>query len=444
MGHKWGAVFIMRDNISEQRALLLLEDGNYFVGTGFGFTNRITLKERVVTALEPDRLCGELCFNTGMSGYQEVLSDPSYAGQMICFSFPHIGNVGANAQDYECPRPHALGLICREYPTEPSNWRSELGLISWLKQHRISGICGMDTRALVHHLRERGSLRALLGTFAPEDFLQRGDTGNIRAEVLQLLLAQLRRSPEMTGRNLSPEVNGAQSGNYDKPVLEQWLPLQTAHYVGRDGPGNSAVRRELHVVVLDFGIKANILQSLCRFATKVSVLPLPAAPADSVTKEMWQDIVCLRPDGLFLSNGPGDPQPVFEQVDGVLQEAFSVKLPVFGICLGHQILALSLGAKTLHMHHGHRGINHPVWNMQRNALEITSQNHGFCVAEEGLSESLEVTHRSLFDSSIEGIRSREIPAFSVQYHPESSPGPHESQYLFCDFTSLMEKHPNVF
>ncbi|WGK68319.1 glutamine-hydrolyzing carbamoyl-phosphate synthase small subunit [Candidatus Haliotispira prima] len=465
---------MMHEQVSGRTGLLLLEDGHYFLGHSFGFSNQITVTDSGAEAIEAtdlDRLCGELCFNTGMSGYQEVLSDPSYAGQMICFSFPHIGNVGTNGEDYECPTPHALALISREYPTGPSNWRSGGGLIPWLERHRISGICGMDTRALIHHLRENGSMRAMVGTFRAEEGREEdlgcpaGSSGSgtllLKPDVLQLLLEHLRRSPQMTGRELSSEVTRREVETYKEAckteagsprLSEKWLPMEThsgyslrppgpesghgqSKGPSREGPSREAKGRALHIAVLDFGIKENILRSLERFAAKVTVFPLHSS---------WQDIAGTRPDGLFLSNGPGDPEPVFRQIAGVLEQAFAVRLPIFGICLGHQILALSLGAKTEHIHHGHRGTNHPVLNILGNTVEITSQNHGFCVAEEGLPSSLEVTHRSLFDSSIEGVRSLDYPAFSVQYHPESSPGPHDSMYLFRDFIDLAERHPNVF
>ncbi len=410
-------------------ALLLLEDGHYFAGRSLGFSNQISIRAGQLSITDSSRLCGELCFNTGMSGYQEVLSDPSYAGQMICFSFPHIGNAGCNREDHERLQAHALGLICREYPTSPSNWRSEMALLDWLEQQRIGGICGLDTRALISHLRERGSQRALLGRLGPELL---DSSGCVPKQVLELLLGHLRASPDMSGQDLASKVSCEQPLVYGREVMRRWLPIESHAGTVRNG---QSVSRKLHVAVLDFGIKENILQSLQRFVAKVTVLPLQSC---------WQDIAALRPDGLFLSNGPGDPQPVYPKIAPVLQQSFAAKLPIFGICLGHQFLALSLGAKITYMHHGHRGVNHPVLNLNSNTVEITSQNHGFCVTEDDLPPSLEVSHRSLFDLSIEGIRSLEQPAFSVQYHPDASPGPHDSLYLFREFVDLMEKCPNVF
>ena len=437
--------------------LLLLEDGYFQLGEGFGFTNdiyRVSGKQsEILQATNIQKLCGELCFNTSMSGYQEVLSDPSYAGQFICFSFPHIGNVGANSEDYESRKPHALGIVCREAPTAPSNWRSQNHFGAWLKHHQISGICDIDTRALIRHLRENGSLRTLLGTLQPDQINapKSGFPGEfgVKPEILDSLLAYLRRSPKMTGQNLGSGVSREQQDPYQSPLRQNWWPLESLENLGNNTENvrniesiqnsisseQSTLRRELHIAVLDLGTKENILQSIKRFTDNVTVFPCSSS---------WNEIAACKPDGLLLSNGPGDPQPLYEKVAPLLKAALAIKLPIFGICMGHQLLALSLGAKTSYMHHGHRGVNHPVLNISHNTVEITSQNHGFCVAEEDLPASIEVSHRSLFDSCIEGIRSREYPAFSVQYHPESSPGPHESMYLFRDFIDLMEKQPNVF
>ena len=470
--------------------LLLLEDGYFQLGRGFGFANHIVsapvlgekTKQGAPNAIEsaieasencaiqatniatlPEKLCGELCFNTSMSGYQEVLSDPSYAGQFICFSFPHIGNVGANPEDCESPTPHALGLICREAPTAPSNWRSQNHFEAWLNRHRISGVCDIDTRALIRHLRENGSLRAMLGTLEPSQMEPTQSSGlgscpssdmgqfRVQPEILGSLLAYLRRSPKMAGQNLGSGASRAQKGPYQSPLRQNWWPLKILESTenskntenieragNKENPAKTNIRpqkSELHIAVLDLGAKENILQSLKRFTDSVTVFPCSSS---------WAEIAASQPDGLLLSNGPGDPQPLYEKVAPLLQAALAVKLPIFGICMGHQLLALSLGAKTGYMHHGHRGVNHPVLNVQRNTVEITSQNHGFCVSEKDLPANIEVSHRSLFDSCIEGIRSREHPAFSVQYHPESSPGPHESMYLFRDFIDLIERQPNVF
>ena len=393
--------------------LLLLEDGYFFLGRSFGFSNQIRISGEQVFAVDTVKLCGELCFNTGMSGYQEVLSDPSYAGQMICFSFPHIGNVGCNDEDYECAQPQALAMISREHPTEPSNWRSGSTLLAWLERHGISGISGMDTRALIRHLREHGSKRALLGTLSPELL----DGGRLKPDVLAVLLQHLLTSPSMTGQDLASQVTCSKAKPYQ--VSAKWA-AQKSHF----GPSGKLLETpkkfvrsgasDLQIAVLDLGIKENILRSIKCFASKVTVLPLGSC---------WSDLIAIRPSGLLLSNGPGDPEPVYQKVAGILEQSFAARLPIFGICLGHQILALSLGAKTAHMHHGHRGINHPVCNILRNTVEITTQNHGFCVIEDSLPQGLEVTHRSLFDSSIEGIRSLDYRPFrcSITQNPPQDP-----------------------
>ncbi len=412
---------------SDLLGLLLLEDGHFFLGHSFGFSNQICIDVNGFLAADVSRLCGELCFNTSMAGYQEVLSDPSYAGQMICFSFPHIGNVGCNAEDNECVVPKALAMISREYPTNPSNWRSGKTLQQWLEKHHISGISGIDTRALIIYLRQHGSKRALLGTLEQNLF----DDNELKSKAITMLLRHLQDSPVMSGQNVVSQISRYPVGKYHGSLFLEWLPLEQKNLLQTPDIDKECARiANLHVVVLDFGIKENILRSLKHFVTTVTVLSYESS---------WEKIVALQPDGLFLSNGPGDPEPVYHKIAVILEQAFAARLPIFGICLGHQILALSLGAKTIHMHHGHRGSNHPVLNILRNEVEITSQNHGFCIEESSLPEDVEITHRSLFDFCIEGIRSRKYPAFSVQYHPESSPGPHDSVYLFDDFIRLMEK-----
>ena len=415
--------------------LLLLEDGSFFLGIGFGFFNQFGLNGNQIWATEPAKLCGELCFNTAMSGYQEVLSDPSYAGQVVCFSFPHIGNVGCNDEDYESKQPHALAMITREYPTYPSNWRSNNSLSAWLEKYQISGISGIDTRALIHRIRKHGSQRVLLGQPSVELL----DSHSLKAGVLPVLLQHLCNIPFMVGSNLASQVSRQEQHSYRCIISEKWLPPNNPKNFGIEEKQHrqehlTLDRTHYHIAVLDLGAKENILNSLHYLRTKITIFPLDSS---------WEEIISIVPSGLLLSNGPGDPEPVYDIIQPMLQKVLAARLPIFGICLGHQVLALSLGAKTLHMHHGHRGINHPVLNISCGTIEITSQNHGFCVGEASLPEGIEVTHRSLFDSSIEGIRSLEYPAFSVQYHPEASPGPHDSLYLFHDFINLMENNSNV-
>ena len=367
-------------------AALVLESGKVFYGQGIGTTGQAV---------------GEVCFNTGLSGYQETLTDPSYAGQLVTFTFPHIGNVGANTEDEEAAQSFARGCILREPVTAPSNWRSDYPFTDWLKRQGLIGLAGVDTRALTHHIREAEAPTATLvhRTAGPLD--------------IEAALAAARAWPGLTGMDLAAEVTTPQRYDWREGL---WM---------RDPPPP-----RFSVVALDYGAKRNILRCLVDAGCAVTVLPASASAAN---------ILSHAPDGVFLSNGPGDPQATGENgAEASLRAVLEAGVPVFGICLGHQILARTLGAKTKKMRQGHRGANHPVQVLASGRVEITSQNHGFAVDEASLPDTVEVTHRSLFDGSNEGIRSRLYPAFSVQYHPEASPGPQDSQHLFKQFTDLME------
>lgn len=376
-----------------RRACLILADGTRLFGFGLGASG---------TSI------GEVCFNTSMTGYQEVLTDPSYAGQIITFTFPHIGNTGCNAEDIESHRPVAAGLIIREPITAPSSFRSEMHLDAWLVKHRISGICGVDTRALTRHIRTHGAQNAAI--IVSDAAISEAD--------LDAAAAQLKGYPSMKGMELAKTVTT--KNNY------QWS--ETEWELGK-GYGQLE-NAQYKVVAIDFGEKLNILRSLAARDCAVMVVPSTAS-AD--------DILALKPDGVFLSNGPGDPAATARYASETLKVLIEKNVPIFGICLGHQLLALAMGATTEKMHQGHRGANHPVKNLQTGAVEITSQNHGFVVKEDGLPDDVEVTHISLFDQTIEGVRHKTKPAFSVQYHPESSPGPNDSKYLFDQFVRMMSE-----
>ncbi len=378
-------------------AALVLADGSAFVGRGLGATGRAV---------------GEVCFNTSMTGYQEILSDPSYAGQIITFTFPHIGNIGANPEDIETATPAARGLVLRADITEPSNWRAVQGLDAWLKSHNLIGIAGIDTRALTCRIRDLGAPEGCLG-HDPEAPAHGG---------LDLAALQARATdwPGLEGMDLAKEVTCAQSYGWDET---RWS--LGSGYGLQEAPN-------YHVVAVDFGAKRNILRCLATLGCRVTVVPA-AATAD--------DILRHRPDGVFLSNGPGDPAATGEYAVPTVKALLAEPdLPIFGICLGHQILSLALGAKTRKMHLGHRGANHPVKDLASGRVEITSQNHGFVVDPASLPPEVEPTHVSLFDGSNEGIALKGRPVFSVQYHPEASPGPHDSHYLFERFLANVEAH----
>ena len=376
---------------SRPTAVLVLSDGSVFKGRGFG---------AAVTNV------GEVCFNTSMTGYQEIMTDPSYAGQIITFTFPHIGNVGANRKDQETGAPSALGMITRQLPTAPANWRSESSLEAWMVAHNLPGIAGVDTRALTRHIRDAG---------APTGVICHNPDGVFDIDALA---AQARDWPGLAGMDLAIEVTRDAEAKWDEG---SWDFLSATHLA------TDAAHR---VVAMDFGCKDNILRCLTDAGCDVTVVPAETK-ADT--------ILAMKPDGVFLSNGPGDPAATGGYAAGEISAIIDSGLPVFGICIGHQLMALAMGASTTKMDRGHRGANHPVKDLTTGRIEITSQNHGFVVDPDSLPDTLEVTHLSLFDGSVEGLRHREKPAFCVQYHPESSPGPHDSRYLFELFTALMEE-----
>ena len=381
----------LRANRDNPTAALVLADGSVFTGYGFG---------AAITNV------GEICFNTSMTGYQEILTDPSYAGQIITFTFPHIGNVGANNQDFETIKPAALGLIVRQAVTNPASWRATSDLDSWLKTHNLPGISGIDTRALTRRIRDLG---------APLGALCHAPDGNIDIDALK---AQAAAWPGLKNMDLAIDVTCDNPHDWHQG---SWQMDKSAHL---ETPS------KYKVVAMDFGCKHNILRSLEDAGCAVHVVPANAT-AD--------EIMALQPDGVFLSNGPGDPAATAAYAGPQIAKLVDQNMPVFGICIGHQLMAWALGAKTHKMDRGHRGANHPVKDLATGKIEITSQNHGFVVDPNSLPATLEVSHISLFDQSVEGLRHTSKPAFCVQYHPESSPGPHDSRYLFERFTDLMEK-----
>ena len=371
-------------------AALVLADGAVFWGRGFG-------------AYSAGRV-GELCFNTGMSGYQETLTDPSYAGQIITFTFPHIGNTGANPADMEANNPAALGLIVKQDPTQPSNWRSMQTLDAWLSTHGLPGLAGADTRALTLHIRDAGPPNGVLAY--PSD-------GRFDIAALQ---AQAQAWPGLEGMDLAASVSCTQS--------YEWTQGTWSHPDGFASPAPGA----RHVVAVDYGAKRNILRSLVSAGCRVTVVPAAATA---------EDILRHRPDGVFLSNGPGDPAATGAYAVPAIRGVLDARVPVFGICLGHQLLALALGGRTYKLMRGHRGANQPVKTLATGRVEITSQNHGFAVDDSSLPDGVHVTHTSLFDGSNEGIACPTRKAFSVQYHPEASPGPSDSVHLFGRFVAMM-------
>ena len=372
-------------------AILVLSDGSVFKGHGFG---------AAVTNV------GEVCFNTSMTGYQEIMTDPSYAGQIITFTFPHIGNVGANTKDNETGAPSALGMITRQLPTAPASWRSESSLEAWMVANDLPGIAGIDTRALTRRIRDAG---------APTGVICHDPEGNFDIDALT---AQAKAWPGLAGMDLAIEVTREAEASWDEG---SWDFLSASHN------SSDAAHR---VVAMDFGCKDNILRCLTDAGCDVTVVPAETTA---------ETILAMKPDGVFLSNGPGDPAATGSYAANQISTIIDSGLPVFGICIGHQLMALAMGASTKKMERGHRGANHPVKDLATGRIEITSQNHGFVVDEDSLPDTLEVTHLSLFDGSVEGLRHREKPAFCVQYHPESSPGPHDSRYLFDRFTTLMDE-----
>ncbi len=376
-------------------AVLVLSTGTVIEGHGIGATGHAA---------------GEVCFNTAMTGYQEILTDPSYAGQIITFTFPHIGNVGANPDDIETSNLAASsgvrGCILRASVTDPSNYRAIQHLDDWLKARGIIGICGVDTRALTAWIRENGM---------PNAVIAHEDTGKFDLDVLKKEAAGW---PGIEGADLAKDVTCGQSYDWDETLWK----------LG-DGFGRQE-SPECHVVAIDYGLKRNILRCLASAGCKVTVVPASTSA---------EDVLARKPDGIFLSNGPGDPAATGEYAVPEIKKLVDSGLPVFGICLGHQILALALGAKTTKMHQGHHGANHPVKDHTTSKVEITSMNHGFTVDRDSLPEGLEETHVSLFDGSNCGLRLKGKPVFSVQYHPEASPGPQDSHYLFERFMDFVRE-----
>ncbi|MFB6275330.1 MAG: glutamine-hydrolyzing carbamoyl-phosphate synthase small subunit [Halothece sp.] len=376
-------------NNQVEPALLVLEDGSVFRGKSFGAKG---------TAV------GEVVFNTGMTGYQEVLTDPSYRGQIITFTYPELGNTGVNPEDEESEQPHVRGAIARNVCYFPSNWRSRGSLPDYLAQHHIPGIYGVDTRALTRILRSSGAMN-----------------GAISTEILdeQELLKQVQNAPAMLGLNLVKEVTTKEVYEWSDPTDTRW---EFRPVVGENDP------TPLTVVAIDFGIKRNILRRLASYGCRVIVVP-----ADCPPEQIYQ----YDPDGIFLSNGPGDPAVVKEGIE-TTKALLEQGKPMFGICMGHQILGLSLGAKTFKLKFGHRGLNQPAGLQQ--SVEITSQNHGFAVTEDSLQADVEITHLNLNDRTVAGLRHKTLPVFSVQYHPEASPGPHDADYLFAQFVASMRQY----
>ena len=377
-----------KDNLKKinPTGILVLEDGSFFKGHGFGHESTVT---------------GEICFNTSITGYQEIISDPSYAGQIINFTFPHIGNVGTNDDDLESDKIWTRGVIFNSEISNPSNYRALKHLDNWLKKNKIVGITGFDTRSLTNFIRDKG---------APKGTISYSEKGKFNINKL---------------KNLSNKWNGLKNLDLAEKVTTiknyKWSGFKTWKKESRFLKNKT---QSYKIVAIDYGIKKNILRYFSDFKCEVNIVSC---------KTSAEQILKMKPDGVFLSNGPGDPAATGKYAIGIIKNLIEKKIPIFGICLGHQILALALGAKTKKMKLGHRGANHPVKNLINGSVEITSQNHGFEIVKESLPKNIEITHKSLFDGCIEGIKLKNKPVFSVQYHPESNPGPQDSVYLFQQF-----------
>lgn len=370
-------------------ALLVLEDGTFFRGTAIGADGETF---------------GEVVFNTSMTGYQEILTDPSYRGQIVAMTYTEIGNYGTNDQDIESDRPQVSGFIVRAESRLHSNYRSQQGISDYLRQHGIVALAGIDTRSLVRHIREQGAMKSGISTVDLD---------------VDSLLKKVTASPGLVGRDLVQEVIPKQLRAWNEPLFQ--LDVQEEE--------SAADKPRPHVVCLDFGMKRNIARHLFERGNRVTILPGTASAAE---------VMAQNPDGIFLSNGPGDPEPLRYAID-TIRELLGQK-PLFGICLGHQLLSLASGGKTFKLKFGHRGSNQPVLNLETGRIEITSQNHGFAVDEDSLPSELAITHRHLNDDTIAGVRHTSVPAFSVQYHPEASAGPHDSAYLFDQFQKMVDQH----
>ena len=373
--------------------ILVLENKSIFNGIGIGYEGTAT---------------GEVCFNTSITGYQEIISDPSYAGQIINFTFPHIGNVGTNKEDNESNKVWTKGVIFNSEITNPSNYRSLMDLDLWLKKNKIVGLTGLDTRSLTNLIRDKG---------APRGTISHNRKGNFG---IKKLINSTLKWPGLNGLDLAKTVSTKYK--FVWKGFKTWTKEQGYKKIKK---------KKLKVVAIDYGIKTNILRYFSNFYCDVIVVPCETSA---------EDILALKPSGIFLSNGPGDPAATGKYAIKIIKDLINKNLPIFGICLGHQLLALALGGKTKKMKLGHRGANHPVKNLINNKVEITSQNHGFEVTRNNLPKNIEITHKSLFDNSIEGLKLKNKPVFSVQYHPESNPGPQDSYYLFNNFIKEVKNY----
>ena len=390
--------------MNKKNALLALADGQTYEGVSFGAEGEAG---------------GEVVFNTSMTGYQEILTDPSYEGQLVAMTYPEMGNVGVNPEDVESRKPFMKGFIVRDYTPSPSNWRATQPLHEYMREHGIVGIQGIDTRALVRHLRDHGSQEGIISSLT-------SDPGE--------LVAKAKASPGLVGIDLVRNVTCAEPYEWDEGKWELGDGYKRRDPTHSSSKGKRAKKGSFRtpifsVVVYDYGIKYNILRNLAEAGCRVKVVPATTSA---------EDVLALNPDGIFLSNGPGDPAAVPYAKETVQQ--LIGKKPIFGICLGHQIMGLALGGKTYKLKFGHHGGNQPVMDLTTRKVEITAQNHGFAVDADSLRGAVEVTHLNLNDNTVEGLAHRELPIFSVQYHPESSPGPHDANYLFRRFTDLMTKH----
>lgn len=378
---------------STKNAALIFPDGTCFYGYGIG--------KKAVTK-------GEICFNTAITGYQEILTDPSYSGQIITFTFPHIGNVGTNSKDIEANSVRASGLVIREPISDPANYRSQQHLNEWLEKNNLTGISGVDTRKITKLIRATGAKTVAI-IYADK----------IDENLIKKTVEEIKKSPDLKGVELA--AGASENKQYAWSSEGKWVQKENSY--------SDITKKKFKVVAVDYGAKLNILRCLTEVGCDVEVVGAKAS---------FEEVMKHQPDGVFLSNGPGDPVETGKYTIPMIQKVLENKIPLFGICLGHQLLALSIGATTSKMHQGHRGANHPVQDLRTKKVEITSQNHGFCVDEKSIPQNAEVTHISLFDRSVEGIRLKDRPAFSVQYHPESSPGPDDSFYLFEEFVELMK------
>lgn len=391
---------------NSMKALLALADGTVFLGTSFGAEGETT---------------GEVVFNTSLTGYQEILTDPSYKGQIVTMTCPEIGNVGVNSEDVESRQPFVEGFIVKEYWERPSSWRAQKSLAEYLREHDIIGIQGIDTRALVRHLRDQGAQQGVISTVDLDP---------------QRLVAKAKAAPSLVGRDLVKEVTCTQPYDWQQGLWklgtgyqEESSKFQVPSPKSEDKSQISSLKSPLFVVAYDYGIKFNILRNLVEAGCRVRVVPAHTPAAD---------VLALKPDGVFLSNGPGDPDAVPYAKENVA--TLIGQVPMFGICLGHQIMGLALGGRTYKLKFGHRGGNHPVMDVATRKVEITTQNHGFCADVDSLQGRAEITHMNLNDNTVEGLAHKDYPLFSVQYHPESSPGPHDANYLFRRFAEMMKRH----